>query len=136
MRRFPSSRGRKWTVKGKKSPDPYYDLFEDLDLIISSFRAQYGVKIHSAEFKEMRWKEFRALLSGIGPDTPLGRIVAIRAEDDAEILKHFTAEQRRIRDEWRLRGARNVSEGSLADILGELERAFTAMAGGGPKLKK
>jgi len=136
MRRSPSSPGRKWTVKGKKSPDPYYDLFEDFDLIVSSFRAQYGVKIHSAEFKEMRWKEFCALLSGIGPDTPLGRIVAIRAEDDAEILKHFTTEQKRIRDEWRLRGARSVSEGGLAGILAELERAFTAMAGGGAKLKK
>ena len=84
----------------------------------------------------MRWKEFRALLSGIGPDTPLGRIVAIRAEDDAEILKHFTPEQRRIRDEWRLRGVRNVSEESLAGILAELERAFTDMAGGESKLKK
>ena len=67
----------------------------------------------------------------------MGRIVAIRAEDDAEILKHFTPEQRRIRDEWRIRDARNISEESLAGILAELERAFVDMAaGGGPKLKK
>lgn len=38
----------------------------------------------------MPWDEFSDLLSGIGPDTALGRIVAIRAEEDEEILKHFT----------------------------------------------
>ena len=40
----------------------------------------------------MKWDEFQALLVGIGPETPLGNIVSIRAEDDPEILKHFTRE--------------------------------------------
>ena len=58
----------------------------------------------------MPWDEFSDLLSGIGPDTALGRIVAIRAEEDEEILKHFTPEQRRIRREWRNKQAMKVSE--------------------------
>lgn len=35
----------------------------------------------------MSWDEFRDLLSGLSPDTALGRMVAIRAEEDKEILK-------------------------------------------------
>lgn len=49
----------------------------------------------------MKWKEFSALLSGLGANTPLGRIVAIRAEDDKEVLKNFTKEQHKIRNEYR-----------------------------------
>ena len=47
----------------------------------------------------MPWREFKQLLTGIGPDTPLGRIVAIRCEDDKDVLKNFTPDQRRIRAE-------------------------------------
>ena len=56
----------------------------------------------------MSWDEFSDLLSGIGPDTALGRIVVIRAEEDEEILKHFTPEQCRIRREWRTKQAKKV----------------------------
>ena len=34
------------------------------------------------------------------PDTPLGQIVAIRSETDAEIISNFTESQRKIYDEW------------------------------------
>ena len=44
----------------------------------------------------MTWDEFRDLLVGISPETPLGRIVSIRAEEDKEVLKHFTKEQLRM----------------------------------------
>ena len=45
----------------------------------------------------MRWSEFKSLLIGLGPNTILGRIVSIRAEDDSEVLKNFTKDQQRIR---------------------------------------
>ena len=51
----------------------------------------------------MSWSEFCSLLSGIMPDTPLGQIVAIRAEKDPKVLKRFTKEQKRIRNEWQRR---------------------------------
>lgn len=34
------------------------------------------------------------------PDTPLGYIVSIRAEKDNEVIKKFTKDQKRIRNEW------------------------------------
>lgn len=78
----------------------------------------------------MKWDEFRSLLVGIGPETPLGRIVAIRAEEDEEMLKHFTKEQHRIRNEWRNKRAQKVSEEELAAALEQFKNAFISMAGG------
>ena len=49
----------------------------------------------------MSWSEFCSLLSGIMPKTPLGQIVSIRAEEDKDILKNFTEDQHKIRNEWR-----------------------------------
>lgn len=77
----------------------------------------------------MKWDEFADLLSGLGPDTALGRIVSIRAEDNDEILKHFTPEQRRIRSEWRNKQAMKVSEEDRDKFLEEMKKAFLAMAG-------
>lgn len=51
----------------------------------------------------MSWDEFCTLLSGIMPKTPLGQIVSIRSEEDENILKNFTEEQHKIRNEWRNR---------------------------------
>ena len=79
----------------------------------------------------MKWDEFRTLLVGIAPETPLGRIVAIRAEENKEVLKHFTRDQRRIRSEWRRRRAQQVSVDERDKILEALKQAFTAMTGGG-----
>ena len=57
----------------------------------------------------MKWAEFASLLSGLGPDTALGRIVAIRTEDDKNVLENFTPEQHRIRNEWRYRRAKQIA---------------------------
>ena len=51
----------------------------------------------------MSWYEFCTLLIGIMPKTPLGQIVSIRSEKDENILKNFTEEQHKIRNEWRNR---------------------------------
>lgn len=78
----------------------------------------------------MKWDEFKALLCGISTETPLGRIVSIRAEDDKDILKHFTKEQRRIRSDWRNRNAKTVTEEEMAVMLEQLKQGFISMAGG------
>jgi hypothetical protein len=59
----------------------------------------------------MTWAEFSNLLAGIMPKTPLGQIVSIRSEEDANIIKNFTPEQHRIRNEWRNRQALKQFEG-------------------------
>ena len=79
----------------------------------------------------MKWSEFKAMLVGISPDTPLGRIVSIRSEDDKDILKHFSKEQHRIRNEWRSRNAKKVSEQEMDAVLDQLKQAFISMAGMG-----
>lgn len=79
----------------------------------------------------MKWGEFQDLLVGLGPDTALGRIVAIRAEENKEILKNFTKEQKRIRCQWRNRHAKSVPQKDMMKILEQLKTAFIQMAGGG-----
>lgn len=76
----------------------YYDLFDDWELIESSFMKQYGIRIRQAD--DMSYKEFCSMLSGIMPDTPLGQVVSIRAEKDVKVIRNFSKEQKRIRNDW------------------------------------
>ena len=99
-------------------------------MIVSSFQSQYGIRL-SKDLKDMKWSEFRDLLVGISPDTALGRIVAIRAEEDKDVLKHFSKEQHRIRNEWRARKTKKIEPGNMEDILEQLRQGFISMAGGG-----
>lgn len=112
----------------RESSDPYYDLLDDFDLVVASFQTQYGIRL-SKELKEMKWNEFCMLLSGLQPETPLGRIVSIRAEDDKEILQHFSKEQRRIRSEWRNRQAKMISVNERDAFLEQMKQALIKMAG-------
>lgn len=82
------------------------------------------------EFKDMQWDEFKTLLAGISPETALGRVVAIRAENDKNILKNFTPEQHRIRNEWRKKQAQSKANEDLINVLDGLKEAFISMAGG------
>lgn len=111
--------------------ESYYDLFEDWDLVVSSVLDQYGIRIYSAEFKGVKWLEFSALISGIGPDTALGRIVAIRAETDKEVIKNFSDDQRRIWREWRNKSAKQKSKEEVQNYLEMFKTAFVRMAGDG-----
>lgn len=118
--------------KSRESSDPYYDMLEDWDLLVSSFLSQYGIRIQTKEFESVAWDEFRSLIAGLAPDTALGRVVAIRAETDPEILKHFTPEQMRIRREWKEREsgrAGRMSEKDFQKGMADLERMFAAMCG-------
>lgn len=78
----------------------------------------------------MPWEEFKQMLTGLGPNTVLARIVTIRTEEDKEPLKHFTKEQRRIRSEWRNRRAQQVSEKDREIFLEQMKQAFIQMGGG------
>lgn len=96
---------------------------------MSSFQSQYGLRL-SKEFKSgMKWAEFKSLLTGIAPDTALGRIVSIRAETDKSVLKNFNKEQRRIRNEWLQRRAREASPQQRDAFLEQLKQTFIDMAG-------
>lgn len=77
----------------------------------------------------MPWEEFKDLLTGLGPDTPLGRIVQIRTEDDEEAIKYFTKEQREIRNKWRNKVAKQRSREDVQTFLDSMLEAFKNMAG-------
>ena len=77
----------------------------------------------------MKWDEFCALLSGLSADSPLGRIVRIRAENDPEILEKFTPHQRKIRSEWRNKAVLKVSEKSRDEVLENLKNFFISIGG-------
>lgn len=112
-------------TRARESNDPYYDIIQDFDLIVASFQSQYGIRL-SRELKGMKWGEFKALLAGLSPESPLGRIVSVRAEEDKEVLKNFSREQHRIRNEWRGRKAKQMTEQEQQCALEELKQAFIA----------
>lgn len=97
-----------WRGDFSKNTEDYYDLYEDYGLIEASFSQQYGIRLRQEE--DMSWNEFCTLLSGLLPDTPLGRIVSIRAEKDPKVLKNFSPDQKKIRSDWQRRKLQRMKE--------------------------
>ena len=94
---------------------------------MASFQSMYGIRL-SRELPGMKWREFSAMLSGLDAETPLGRIVAIRAEDDPKRLRSFSPHMRKIRTEWRSRRAKTMPQEKVDAFLEEMKRAFIAMS--------
>ena len=51
-------------------------------------------------------------------------------KEDKEVLKHFTKEQKRIRNEWKTRRAKQIKPEDMKEILEGFKKAFISMAGG------
>ena len=103
---------RKWRNDFSNSNnDVYYDLFDDWGLIESSFLQQYGIRLRT-ELSSFDWGEFCNLLAGINGDTALGNIVRIRSEKDFKKIKEFSLEEKRIRNEWLKKNAKQISQDS------------------------
>ena len=111
----------------KKSSEPYYDLFEDWDLIVSSFLSQYGLRLSTKDFKTVDWAEFSALLSGLSADTALGKVVAIRSETDQETIKRFSSYQKKIYDDWRTKQSERMTEEEYAAEMRKLETSLFSL---------
>lgn len=75
---------------------------------MSSFQSQYGLRLSKEFGGGMKW-----------------------AEKDKDVLKHFSKEQRRIRNEWMQRRAQGVAPQQTEAILEQLKQVFISMAGGG-----
>ena len=80
---------------------------EDYDLIEASFLSQYCIRLKTTE---LQFDEFLNLTSCLMSDTPLGQIVAIRSETDADIISKFTDNQRKIYNDWVRRKTLNNKE--------------------------
>ena len=73
---------------------------DDYDLIEASFLAQYGIRLKTTE---LQFDEFLNLTSCLMPDTPLGQIVAIRSETDADVISKYNDAQKKIYNDWKNR---------------------------------
>ncbi len=81
-------------------------MFDDWELIESSFAQQYNIRIRK-DISNMEWAEFSAYLSGLNGETALGNIVRIRTEKNTKAIKNFSKEEKRIHSEWKMRKLRN-----------------------------
>ena len=79
--------------------------------------------------QSMSWREFTYYINGLSGDTPLGRIVSIRAENDPERLKEFTKEEKKIRSDYLRKQAVKKSEKDVDKALEGIKQAFIGMAG-------
>ena len=77
---------------------------DDYELIEASFLSQYGIRLKTTE---LQFDEFLNLTSCLMPESPLGQIVAIRSETDAEVISNFTDAQKQIHNEWAQRDVLN-----------------------------
>ena len=68
------------------------------------------------------------MLEGLSGETPLGRIVNIRAENDPERLKEFTPEQKKIRSEYRAKIAHKKSDKDVANAIEQFKQAFIGLS--------
>ena len=95
----------------------------DAALIEASFAMQYGIRLSQ---EDIAFGEFSRLLAGLMADTPLGKVVAVRAEKDAARIRDFGAYERGLRKAWRgfLAGRAEVRSGDWAVDIARLQDAL------------
>lgn len=97
-------------------------------MIEQSIATQYGVLPSQQE--DLKYSDWEKMVSGLMPKTPLGQIVSIRCEKDPNMLKHFTAEQKRIRADWAAYRLRHRVKREGMSGVEELEKMIASMFGG------
>lgn len=83
--------------------DVGYDILDDYSTIIDSFLYQYGIYLPRVRNNEMSFREFIHRIGGLDEKSPLVRLVQIRKETDAKIMKSWPPEMKKIHDEWQSR---------------------------------
>ena len=76
----------------------------------------------------MSWREFSYLINGLSGETPLGRIVCIRAENDPEVLKKFSKEEKQIRNDYRRRMAKQLPQQDVKNAMERFRQAFIRLS--------
>ncbi len=94
---------------------------------MSSFAKQYGIRLRH---EDLPVSEYRQLLTGIMADTPLGRVVEIRAETDPKKIKEMTAQEKKIRSDWqdfkRKKGV--CQQNQITITVEQLQNMFKSLA--------
>lgn len=83
---------------------------------------------------ELPYPEWRLLVSGLMDDTPLGRVVAVRAETDHKAIARMGPWQHKLRADWkRFEAQQATAQSTPAEMrrqMDSLERAMARMFGG------
>lgn len=93
----------------------------------SSLKTQYGYSVRK-EIDNLDWGELISDISGLKGDTPLGNIIRIRKEKDPEVLKKFTPEEIKIRNEWLNKSSSQISEENYKQAMESIKNMFKTMA--------
>lgn len=96
-------------------------------MIVSSFQTQYGIRL-SHDLGSMSWLEFSYLIEGLSGDTPLGRIISIRGENDPDVLKEFTPQMKQVRSEYRKKMAMQKPSEEVERAYEGFKQAFIKLA--------
>lgn len=111
---------------------PLYDLEFDAVLIQQSIATQYGIL--PMDQGELPWPEWKKLVNGLMDDTPLGRVVAVRGEQDRKVIARMSPWQRNIRAQWSAFLAEKTVKESTPDQLRSqmagLEKTLAKLFGG------
>lgn len=102
-------------------------------MIEQSIATQYGI-LPGAQ-GDLPWPEWAKLVSGLLDSTPLGRVVAVRAEEDRQVIARMTPWQKRIRSQWQnflaRRQVRTADPAQLRRQMAALEKTMANLFGGG-----
>lgn len=99
----------------------WFNIDEDWDLIITSIAQQYNILIDEMDEDNcISFKTFLRLITGLKPDTSLGYIVSIRSEEDIEIRKKFTKEEKLIWIEWQKKIPIEYKQAKMQEKLNKL----------------
>jgi len=83
---------------------------------------------------DLPWPEWKKLVNGLMDDTPLGRVVAVRGEQDRKVIARMNSWQRNIRAEWSAflakKTIRNHTPNQLRAQMAELEKTLAKLFGG------
>lgn len=99
----------------------WFDIYEDWDLIITSIAQQYNILIDEMDEDNcIYFKTFLRLVSGLKPNTSFGYIVSIRSEENYEIRKKFTNEEKIIWNHWQKRIPIEYKQAKMQEKLNKL----------------
>lgn len=97
---------------------------------MQSIAKQYHIL--PSEQEELHYPDWYRLVAGLMEDTPLGRIVQIRAETDREAIERMGEYEHGVRRRWREFRANKVkAEVKPEQYAAMFEKMFENMFGGG-----
>ena len=124
---------RDFRGESRKDTGPeVYDLGFDAVLIEQSIATQYGIL--PALQGDLPYAEWAKLVGGLMDDTPLGRVVAVRAERDPQVIAKMGPWQKKIRSEWQgflSQKAQKQDPAELRQQMRDLEAMIARAFGGG-----